>query len=93
MSSEIELTNSEMRQIEGSTMRMQNELSYLQMELYEVKASVHFQQEKYEAECILHHETKLELFSLQETLKLIQKQLQLQTAQTLTLSAQTDKLR
>ncbi len=45
--SEIELTNSEMRQIDGSTVRMQHDLSFMQMELYEVKAEVNFQQEKY----------------------------------------------
>lgn len=45
--SEIELSNSELRQIDGSTVRMQHDLSFMQMELYEVKAEVNFQQEKY----------------------------------------------
>ena len=72
-SSEIELTNSEMRQIEGSTVRMQKELSLMQTELYEVKGNVMLQQDRYEAECMMHSETKMELFNLQETMKAVEK--------------------
>jgi FtsZ-binding cell division protein ZapB len=45
---------------------MQKELSFMQMELYEVKENINMQQEMYETEVKNHQETKLELFDLEE---------------------------
>lgn len=50
---------------------MQKELSFMQMELYEVKENINMQQEMYETEVKNHQETKLELFDLEEKFRAI----------------------